>query len=424
MSGAAGPPEGLRGNAGQRPAVPAVQGATYRICLMHPMDPRGGKLGGIETHVRLILRRHPGDFRVLFVGVDEMGDCTLGAITRVPMGGRMIDFLPVAHIGGNAINLAGKTITGSTTFRFATGALRHLMAIRKALKGSTASADLQRFEFAILPKLMGLKNIQMVHGEGSKDEKMDSLIKAYWVVHRFNEKLALALASRILCVNPNILNRMQREYPKAARKAEVMSVSVDTLQFQARPFDCADGVFRIMFAGRLDEFKDPPLMFRVLGALHAQLSGRLEFHYAGTSDPHRYLEFAAIETFTTRHGFLSAEGVAALAARCHAGILTSFFEGMPCYLLETLASGRPFAAIRLPQYDPLVVAGISGFLVERTDPDAACAAALVAAFVKLWEQIQSGAIDPVQVHAKALPFSVENQMARLFAHHRALQGGV
>ena len=170
----------------------------YRICLMHPMDPRGGKLGGIETHVRLILRRHPEDFSVLFVGVDEIGDCALGQVTRIAVGDRSVDFLPVARIGGSEINLAGKTITGSTTFRFATGALHCLFAIRKALQGARATADLQRFEFAIVPKLLGLKTIQMVHGEGGKDDKMDSLIKAYWFIHRFNERLALALASRSL----------------------------------------------------------------------------------------------------------------------------------------------------------------------------------------------------------------------------------
>ena len=394
---------------------------TFRLCLMHPMDPRGGKLGGIETHVRMIMARHPADFSVLFVGVDEIGDCRLGQITRVDMGERCVDFMPVARIGGDRINLAGKSIGQSTTFRFASGALRHILAIRRALRGAPATADLQRFEFALIPKLLGLKTVQMVHGEGSKDQKMDSLIKTYWFLHRFNEGLALRLANRVLCVNGNIVRRMQKLYPAAAAKAEVMSVSVDTRHFVPRPFDCADGIFRIAFAGRLDEFKDPPLMFRVLKSLRERLGGKCELHYAGTTDPHRYPEFAAIEAMTTRHGFLTADGVAALLARCHAGILTSYFEGMPCYLLETLSAGRPLCAIRLPQYDPLVVAGTSGTLVERTEPDVACAAALVDAFAALWGEIQAGRIDPAQVHALVAPYSIENQMARLFAHHRALQ---
>jgi glycosyltransferase involved in cell wall biosynthesis len=396
---------------------------TYRICLMHPMDPRGSKLGGIETHVRHILARHPADFSVLFVGVDEYGDCKLGEVTRVEMGDRTVDFMPVAHIGADRINLPGRKILESTTFRFAAGALRYLRRIRKALGDGPASADLQRFEFAILPKLLGLKTVQMVHGEGSKDQKMDSLIKKLWFIHRTNEWIALHLASKIFCVNPNIVKRLETVLPAVVRKCEVMTVSVDMQRFALKPFDTQDGIFRIMFAGRLDEFKDPPLMFRIFAKLHEHLSGKFEFHYVGTTDPARYAEFAAIESFTRRHGFQTAEGVATIAGACHAGVLTSFFEGMPCYLLETLSVGRPFCAIRLPQYDDLIVAGVSGALVERTDPDTQCESELAEAFLGLWSDIRNGRVDPAQVRARVEPYSLENQMAKLFDQHRLLQRG-
>jgi glycosyltransferase involved in cell wall biosynthesis len=394
----------------------------YRLCVMHPMDPRGSKLGGIETHVRLILSHHPSDFSVLFVGIDECGDLREGEIVELAIGDRSIDFLPVAHIDAQSINLPSRRITQSTTFRFALGALRHLQRIRTAVKGSPASADLQRFEFALLPKLIGLPTVQMIHGEGAKDQKMDSLIKKYWFLHRANEWLAVHLADRIFAVNPNIVERLARLMPRAARKAEVMTVSVDTRRFAPRPFDCADGILRIFFAGRLDEFKDPPLMFTVLAALHARLSGKLEFHYAGTTDPARYREFGGIAPFTTCHGFLTADGIAELAAKCHAGILTSYFEGMPCYLLETLAAGRPFCAIRLRQYDPLIVDGVSGKMVERGEDAALSAARLVDAGVELWDAIRAGRIDPAAVHARIAPYSVDKQMTRLFERHRTLHG--
>jgi glycosyltransferase involved in cell wall biosynthesis len=395
----------------------------HRILVMHPMDPRGGKLGGIETHVRLILSQHPKDFSILFVGVDEFGDCALGVARDVEVDGRVIQFVPVVHIDTTRINLASRKLTGSTTFRFAFGALRFLPKLRAMTRGTSISADLQRFEFAILPKLLGLKTIQMVHGEGSKEQKMDSLIKKLWFVHRLNETMALTLANKVLCVNSNIIARLETILPRAARKAEVMTVSVDTRRFAPTPFDTRDGVFRIVFAGRLDEFKDPPLMFRTLAGLRERLGGKVEFHYVGSTDPARYPEFASIEHFTTRHGVQSADGVARIVARCHAGILTSYFEGMPCYLLETLSAGRPFCAIRLPQYDPLVVAGISGELVERTDPIDTCLDGLINAFARLRDDIFAGHIDPAMVHRRVEPYSIEAQMSRLFAHHRLLQGG-
>ena len=395
----------------------------HRLLLMHPMDPRGAKLGGIETHVRLVLEHHPDDFRVLFVGVDEIGDMEISRVVTLRSAGREIDFLPVVRIEADAINVAAKTLFRSTTFRFALGALRSLPAIRAALGGAPASADLQRFEFALLPKLLGLKTVQMVHGEGSKEQKMDSLIKKLWAVNSLNEKVALMLADRILCVNENIIRRLERVLPRAARKSEVMTVSVDQKRFAPRPFDPADGVFRVIFAGRLDAFKDPPLMFRTLAGVHARLAGRFEFHYVGTTDPARYPESALIEPFLVRRGYQTSASVAEILTHCHAGVLTSFFEGMPCYLLEALSVGRPFVALRLPQFDSLVIAGVSGALIERSDPDEACERQMVDAFVTLWRDIQHGRIDPYAISALAEPYSVEKQMDRLFAHHRALQSG-
>jgi len=398
-----------------------MQASAYRTCLFHPMDPRGAKLGGIETHVRLILSAHPGDFSILFIGVDEFGDCRLGEVRELAIAGREIAFLPVMRVLDSRINLASKTILGSLTLRYALGVLRFLPRIKTLLRGCRASAEYQRYEFAILAKLLGLPNVLMIHTEASKDDEMDSLLKRYWFIHRLNERIAVFLADHVFGVNQNIVERIAHLYPSAAAKTEMMTVSIDTRRFAAQPFDCRDGIFRIVFAGRLDAFKDPPLMFSVLRALYARLDGRLAFHYAGSSDPHRYGEFGPIEHFTIRHGACTSEEVAGIMAQCHAGILTSYFEGMPCYLLECLSTGRPVAAIRLPQFEPLIIDGMSGSLVARTDPAEMCKNALVEAFVTLWQKIQDGSFDPARIHACVEPYSIENQMMRLFARHRVLQ---
>ncbi|GAC1331534.1 MAG: hypothetical protein NVSMB26_10030 [Beijerinckiaceae bacterium] len=387
------------------------------------MDPRGRKLGGIETHIRLLLAAHPNDFSVLFVGVDEIGDLPLGKLARIVFEGRAIDFLPVLRADAASINRAAVSVGSSLTFGFAVAALRRVTAIRRAIGPGPASADMQRFEFASLPRLLGLRTVQWVHNEGGKDDKMDSLLKRYWFVHAASERIALALADRIVAVNPNIAARIARVYPRAAAKTQVMSVSVDTRRFRATPFDTGDGIFRICFAGRLDEFKDPPLMFDVLARLHAKLGGKLEFHYVGATDPHRYPTFTNVEAFTIRHGAQSPDGVRTIMARSHSGILTSYFEGLPCYLLEMLASGRPVAAIELPQYRPLIIPGVSGALVARSDPPAASAAALAQALAVLWDDIVQARIDPVRLHTSIEPYSVETQFAKLFGMHRALQDG-
>ena len=65
---------------------------------------------------------------------------------------------------------------------------------------------------------------------------MDSLIKKFWFIHRMNEQIAIRLADAIICVNPNILARLEREHPRAARRAVFMPVAVDTTIFRPSEF--------------------------------------------------------------------------------------------------------------------------------------------------------------------------------------------
>jgi hypothetical protein len=93
---------------------------------------------------------------------------------------------------------------------------------------------------------------------------------------------------------------------------------------------------------------------------------------------------------------------------------------MPCYLLELLSTGRPVGAIRLPQFDPLIVEGESGFLVERPADPAASADAMTAGFLKLFDDIRAGRLEPEAIRAKAVPYSTKVQMPKLFERHREL----
>ena len=72
---------------------------------------------------------------------------------------------------------------------------------------------------------------------------------------------------------------------------------------------------------------------------------------------------------------------------------------MPCYLLELLSSGRPMGAIRLKQYDPLVEAGVSGFLVERPEDRGQAAEQMAEGFRELAEAIAGRRLDPQAIRA-------------------------
>lgn len=392
----------------------------HLLCLVHPLDPRGQKIGGIETHVRLLLRRAPPSSRILFIGVDGIGDLVPGRISQITFDGRTFDFLPVIRFDDSHVHAAAKKIVQSQTFRFALGLIRNIGTIRKALAGHKATIELERYEFSSILAPLGYPVVQVIHGEGSKNEAMDSLIKKYWFIHRFNEVIATRLAAAIVCVNPAIKEKMKRSMPKARKPIVFMPVPVDDALFSEHPFDTQNSVFRVVFVGRLDQFKDPATMFRALRVAWERSNGALEFHYIGTSDPHRYPEFEDIESFTVRHGFRTQPEIVELVARCHCGILTSFFEGMPCFLLETLSIGRPFVAIRLPQYDLVIEPGVSGYMVEREGSAETLEARLADRLLKVWHDIGRAAILPAKVRAKAAPFASDVLLSNHFDLHRSL----
>jgi glycosyltransferase involved in cell wall biosynthesis len=391
-----------------------------RLIVMHPFDPRGQKVGGIESHVRLVLEHAPPDWSVLFVGVDGQGDCSLGKVIPMTFRGRAIDFLPVLFYPEDRVNQAATRLGQSITLRFLLGLFRYFLAIKRAVGRLPATVELQRFEFALVPYLMNYPTVLVIHGDVSRSDKMDSLIKKYWFLHRLNEEIAIRLAHRIVCVNPNIIARLETMNARTAKRAVFMPVPVDTKTFRMHNFDVSDNVLRVIFAGRLDEFKDPPTLFRTIARVHQLLNGACEFHYVGTTDPSRYAEFSLIKHFTICHGFQPSTTVAELMARCHMGILTSFFEGMPCYLLELLAVGRPAAAIRLPQYDLVIEEGVSGTMVERTTDGNLLVEQLASKFVAMWLAIKSGKISVSAVRARAEPYSVDHQFGAHFARHECL----
>ena len=393
----------------------------YQICLVHPFDPRGNKVGGLETYIRDFITFHPADTDLLFIGIDAVGDLALGEVHRLTFRGRTFDFLPILHYSDLQAREAARKIRTSLTGQFFMALLRYFGVIAKEVRSRRCSIDLRRVEFSWLPAVLRLPFVQMLHGEGVPKLQMDSLLRRYSFVHHAGERFAVAASEKFLCVNPFITERLQKTYPRRKDKIDTLWTWVNTDVFKPQPLPRDTTPFRIVFAGRLDDFKNPPLMFRAIDRLRVWLDGAVEFHYIGTSDPHRFAEFAAIEAITVRHGFKDAAGMAATLATAHAGILTSEFEGMPRVVLETLAVGRPVVAVHLPQLESVIHDGVSGFLVGRNGTMDDMAEALAQRFVDVRDAIDSGRMDPERIAGAIADFTPGKQLARVFRYHQEIQ---
>lgn len=395
--------------------------AAYNVALVHPFDIRGTKIGGLETYIRDFVTFCPEDTRVLFIGVDAVGDMKLGRIAETTFRGRRFDFMPVLHYPDDRAREAARRIRDSITAQFFGGLVRYFPTVARTLRQRRCSVDLRRVEFAWLPALLRLPYVQMLHGEGVPQRPMDSLLRDYRFVHQLGERFAVATSRKFLCVNPLITDRLRGIYKNHAGKIDTLWTWVNTGIFRPQPFRGPLHPFRVVFVGRFDEFKRPRLMFKALGRLRKKLSGDIEFHYIGTSDTTRFPEFAEIEDITVRHGFQDAQGVARIVASAHAGILTSEFEGMPRCVLETLAIGRPVVAVHLPQLESVIDNRTSGFLVPNELPENELLEALTQRLIEVRNAIAEGSVDPAAVASKIIPFTPDTQLARVYRLHHEIQ---
>lgn len=391
------------------------------VLLIHPLDPRGQKVGGIETHVRQYIRNAPADVRVIHVGIDDTGTLPLGQISVAQLDGAPFEFLPLLHFPQDGLHQAARSVTGSLTFNFLGALLRHGRVLRALARETGASADIQRVEFSWACKALGLPFVQMLHGEGDPTKAMDSLLKRYWFVHDVSERFAVRHCTRFYCVTDNGTRRVRDTYPAFADKVSTLTVGVDTKVFKPRPFDVSDGILRLAFVGRLDLFKRPQMMVRITQALAERLGGAVEFHYVGKSDPAEIPGFDAVASRWVNHGFKSAREIASLFDRFHIGVLTSEFEGTPVFVLESLASGRPVVSVRLPQLSHFIVDGESGFMLPDNEEGPAMDQAYCDAVVRVWDDIRTGRVDPAVVAGRIAGATVERLLEPLFDVHRAIQ---
>ena len=390
---------------------------------MHPFDPLGRKVGGLETYIRDFIRLCPPDFSILMVGADGAGQRELGRTIEVALEGRPFTFLPILHYPEDEMHEAATRLTKSITLNFFIQLARYLPTTSKLTRDGTWSAELRRMEFALIPTLMRLPFVQMLHGEGAPHQQMDSLLRRYWFLQNINERFSLSRCEKFLCVNPFITQRVRRQYPSHANKVETLTTWANPQIYKPTQFRQRDGMYRIAFAGRLDNFKRPSVMFDAIAKISNEFPGEVAFHYIGASDPFRFPEFSPIRPITVLHGQKNAEEIAELMSTMDAGILTSEFEGMPRFVLEMLRSGRPIVALHLPQLEPVIEDGVSGFLVHAPNNAAEQADAVAEKLAALRKSICANKLDPFAISKKVEPYSPETLLGRVYQIHREIQNG-
>jgi glycosyltransferase involved in cell wall biosynthesis len=396
----------------------SATGKRYRVALFNSGDPRGAKVGGIETYIRDYIYYHPEDMDLLFVGADETGELPLGQVSEVEFRGRKFKFLPLLHLN-DLSNAYGEGIAKSDTFRFAKLLIENRKLLKSVLRGGGYSAELRRVEYAPILWSMGVPFVQMVHVWGGKDQQMSSSLGKHWYIRDATEFVAATLTKKFYSVNADMTARYKKKYFPFARKFDTLTTWANTTIFKATPLRFDDDLIHVMFAGRLDKFKRPDLMFKVIEALSEKSGGKARFHYIGDGDPEENPEFAPIRDITIRHGRKNSIEIAELLQGFHLGILTSDFEGMPRVVMETLTAGRAVVALHLPQLEQVILDGKSGFLIPRTGNHIDLQAAKL---LEAYEMMRDGRMTVESITAAVKPFSPQALLGKIWADHRRIAG--
>lgn len=377
---------------------------------MQPIDPRGTKVGGLETYIRDFLKFYPEGWNILLIGIDERSDLELGKIVNLTLRSRTFAFMPIMRYPPEEQHEAAKKLSRSITFQFVLALFSRFFMLRRLLKAGRYTVDLRRVEISGFVYLTGRPFVQMLHGEGAPLMAMDSLIRKLRFTHNLAESFAMRHCRRFLCVNPQLAERLRATYPKYADKIGYVGTWADTSALSSSPFPPTDRL-EMVFVGRLDAFKDPALMFSTLAELKRR-GVSFRFNYIGTSDPDRFSEFDQIRAETVLHGFQDRAGLDRILSAVHIGLLFSHFEGMPRAVLETLACGRPVVTSDLYQLKGLVEIDKNGLIVPERD-----ASKLADGIITVFERIKQGGYQPQKIRESMLEYTPEKQLSKVFTIH-------
>jgi len=325
--------------------------------IVEQYDPAEPIAGGIPGVISDMIRLSPpgNEFRV--IGVDAAGHRRLGRWTEADVGGRTIDFLPVARFSAadarrvpHGIRLAAGKIRYQPVRLGASFVHAHRVEIGLTLRGGHPRTPL----------------VQFVHTDSR--EAARHRVESFWrflpAVHDLVERRVVGAAHRAWIFSGAAFERLQG-LPAARRGKNWFDEELFRVGVGRR------AGLTIAWIGRFEASKDPLAAVAALAELRrAGLSFDAWFAGAGSlrSDLEALVEREGLSEQVELLGAVSPSVIADRLRATSALLVTSRWEGQPRAVLEALGSGVGVVAVGVGDIPLLVRHGRTGFVAETTAP--------------------------------------------------------
>lgn len=350
-----------------------------KILIIHPFDPLGNKIGGMQTFLRNFAKYALLDFEIYIVGVTtDTIKRPIGKWQIIQCQGKTVNFLPVLYVVDE-----NKKSAVPLTFKFVCALLR----FKNKISFKDHILDFHRVE-SVLPFLFNSnKKILFIHGHPKDYKNPGAEVKWKRIVGLYFllERVIFKKVDKIYFVREDAAKDYREKYPLLAEKISFLPTWADDEVFY--PFDQEkkkeiDRGFRekygldldeklILFVGRFEGAKDPLLLIETFQKILAKQpnSTLLLIGSGGLKD--KMVEFAQKYGILEKIIFLGILGhqeIAKIMNICDVFLLTSCFEGMPRSAVEAVASGLPVVTFDVGEVKRVVKEGVSGRVVAGRSP--------------------------------------------------------
>lgn len=347
------------------------------IAIIHPLDPFGSKIGGIERHIEGFIKKAPNEFSITLVGcTEDKKSRPVGRFSEMSLEGRPFFYYPVCWIKDpNRRALLPHTLAHT------------IGLLRQRLNYAEMILQFHRIEPSIVSPRKN-KRVLFVHGDIS--DFYDSLNSSKWAklpgLYFAIERHLIKRMTKVFVQNENGIKFYQKTYPQLSERFVFFPSWVDEAVFYPYSKDkkmerkssfleerrLPSSTQIILFVGRLELQKDPMLLMETFKYIHSKdEKTTLVIIGTGFLQDHmlEYTKRNHLEDHAIFLGALPQGDVAGIMRISDVFLMTSSFEGMPYAVVEALASGLPAVSTDVGSVSKAIVDSVSGRLICSRAPE-------------------------------------------------------